>query len=143
MTLTPLLVRRGLLAAVFCLLTVLARADAATDDSLGDLITTVNVPSGLNAETVQGTTVATLTGRTWAILRKTDDRVVGYLRHRSHETKVTLVYSAAEVKLYCVGWKIDKKTFERKKPALPEGWLENIQLDLKAKLNLAQKGVSF
>ena len=68
---------------------------------------------------------------------ETDDRVVGYLKHRSNEAKVTLVYSTAKVEIHCVGWKINKKTGERKNPELPKGWLENIQADLVVNLNHA------
>jgi hypothetical protein len=139
MNVTPSLLRRGLLAAVFCLLTAFVRADtdAATDDSLGTLFATVPVPTGVSAEAVQGAIVTTLTGRQWAVRSKSDDRVVGYLRHRSHEAKVSLVYSTAKVEIHCVGWKIDKKTYARLKPELPKGWLENIQSDLTGNLNTA------
>jgi len=137
MNLASSFLRRGLFAAFFCLLTIFARADAATDGSLGTLFATVTVPPNVSAQSVQSEIITTLSGRKWAVRSKTDDRVVGYLKHRSHEAKVTLVYSTTAVEIHCVGWKINKKTGERKKPEQPEGWLENIQADLVVNLNHA------
>jgi hypothetical protein len=137
MNLVSPFLRRGLLAAFFCLLTSFARADAATDDSLGTLFATVSVPPNVSAAAVQEAIITTLSGRKWGVRSKTDDRVVGYLKHRSNEAKVTLVYSPAQVEIHCVGWKINKKTGERKKPEQPKGWLENIQSDLVVNLNHA------
>jgi hypothetical protein len=71
-----------------------------------------------------------LAARQWNIREKADGRVAGYLKHRSNEATVTLVYDATKVDVYCVGWAIDKKTGERKKPEQPKGWLKNIQSDL-------------
>ena len=46
------------------------------------------------------------------------------------EPEVASLVGARLVEIHCVGWKINKKTGERKKPEQPEGWLENIQADL-------------
>jgi len=79
---------------------------------------------------VQKAIVTALIGRKWDVKAKTGDRVVGYLKHRSNEATLTLVYDATKVELYCVGWQIDKKTGAREKPEQPERWLRNIQNDL-------------
>jgi hypothetical protein len=55
---------------------------------------------------------------------------VAYLKHRSNEATLTLVYSATKVDLFCVGWKIDKNTGAHLKPEQPAGWLKYIREDL-------------
>lgn len=71
-----------------------------------------------------------LSAREWGIKAKTDDRVVGYLKHRSSEATVTLIYNESKIDLFCVGWQIDKKTGVRGKPEQPKGWLNYIKGDI-------------
>jgi hypothetical protein len=130
----PLL--RALAAAILCLLPSFAVASSTPlGDELGELYGSVEVPSGLSADTVQKAVVASLAGREWAIKDRTDTQVVGYLKHRSNEAKVTLVYSTEKVDIYCVGYAIKKSTGERKKPELPTGWLKYLKSDLTKQIN--------
>lgn len=132
------LIRPAVLAVVFSLLFSLVASTAIADESeLGEAVGTVAVPSGLSADEVKDAIVSALAGRQWGIKSKSDGRVVGYLKHRSNEATVTLVYDTSSIELYCVGWAINKRTGERKKPEQPRGWLKNIQADVTKILNRA------
>jgi hypothetical protein len=91
----------------------------------------------LTTERVQEVAVQTLIGREWAVDSKSTGEVVGYLKHRSNEALVTLKYDATKVDIYWVGYEINKKTGERKKPEQPTGWLNNIKKDLAKRLTQA------
>lgn len=137
MTMHTSLFRRTLavLAIVF---TLGAAATAfAADENLGAHAGTITVPSGLSKSDVKETLIYTLAGRSWSVKEKTDERVVGYLKHRSNEATVTFVYTESQVDLYCVGYEINKNTGERKRPEQPTGWLNNLKNDLNKKLNQA------
>jgi len=130
--------RPTLLAAAFSLLLACAPATRlAADEDLGQAAGTVSVPSGLSASDVKDVIVGTLIGREWGVKSKADDRIVGYLKHRSNEATVTLIYDSSTITLYCVGWEINKKTGERKKPEQPDGWLKNLRNDLNKNLTKA------
>ena len=120
--------------ATFVLAFFFLPAVVAADD-LGQSVGSVTVPDTLKKEDVQEAIVASLTGRAWEVKEKTDERVVGYLKHRSNEATLTLVYTDKKVDLFCVGWSINSKTGERKKPELPNGWIGNIKSDLTKQLN--------
>ncbi len=107
-----------------------SKAVAADEADLGQPAGSVAVPEGLSAKEVQGAIIASLIGRQWTVQSKTDERVIGYLKHRSNEATLTLVYDATKIELYCVGWAINKKTGERQKPEQPEGWLKFIRGDI-------------
>lgn len=130
------LTRRSLVAVAFALLlSQFPAAGALADNDLGQSAGAVVVPSGVTASEVQDAIVMALSGRQWGIKAKTDERVVGYLKHRSNEATVTLIYNNSKIDLYCVGWQIDKKTGAREKPEQPKGWLKNLQVDITKNLN--------
>jgi hypothetical protein len=130
--------RPALLAAVFSLfLSLIPSVGVAADGELGLSAGTVSVPSGLTLSDVKDVIVGTLIGREWGVQSKTDDRVVGYLKHRSNEATITLIYDTNAINLYCVGWAINKKSGERRKPEQPEGWLKNLRTDLAKNLSKA------
>lgn len=122
-------------AAVALSLGAASPAVAAEGEDFGIPAGSVVVPDGLLPNEVQDAIVMTLARRHWIIKEKGDNRVVGYLRVRSTEATVTLIYRASKVELYCVGWDIDKKTGERKRPDQPTGWLSNIKTDLTKSLS--------
>lgn len=137
---------RVLAAAFLCLLPTFALAEttptaaaapAPLGTERGEFFATVEVPSGLTANEVKEAIIMTLAGREWGVKERTDTQVVGYLKHRSNEAKVTLIYTTEKVDIYCVGWAIKKSTGERKGPEQPKGWLKYLQGDLTKKLNTA------
>lgn len=129
------LLQRSLFAVVLGLAFCAASQASAAAEGPGTPAGSVAVPNGLSKSEVKETIIMTLAGRGWAIQEKTDEKVVGYLKHRANEATVTLVYDDKTVELFCVGYEINKKTGERKKPELPNGWLNFIRNDLTKKLN--------
>src|SRR5262245_30505970 len=100
--------RRAFAVATFILSVLIV--SAAQPSELGEPAGSVEVPAGFSKADVRDTIVAVLVGREWGVKDKTDDRVVGYLKHRSNEATVTLIFTETKVDLFCVGWEIDKKT---------------------------------
>jgi hypothetical protein len=94
----------------------------------------VPVKSGVTLAKVQDLIAVTLTGREWDVKEKANGHVVGHIKHRSNEAVLTLVYDADYIKIYCEGWKIDKKTGSHLKSQLPEDWIQNIRNDLSKRL---------
>jgi hypothetical protein len=127
-------VRGALLAAALASFTVLAIA--ADTNGLGQAAGVVPVPAGLTASQVQNAIIMALNHRGWTVNSRADDRVVGYLKHRSNEATLTLIYTTGTIELYCEGWQIDKRTGVREKPEQPRGWLKYIKEDLVRDLNL-------
>jgi hypothetical protein len=112
-------------------------ADANIPEELGQQVGTIAVPAGISKTEVKDAIIAALSGRQWGVKSANDERVVGYLKHRSNEAKVTFVYSATNIEMYCVGWQISKRTGIREKPELPKGWLNNLRNDLTKHFNRA------
>lgn len=125
------------LAAFVMSLGFVATANADYDDikETGTHVATIPVPTGFTAAEVQEAIVATLAGRQWGLKAREEGTVVGYLKHRSNEAKVTFNYDTSKVDLYCIGWQVDKKTGVREKPEQPKGWLKNLQADLTKHFN--------
>jgi len=124
-------------AACLLSLSAFATSARAAEADLGKPAGSVTVPPGLSKSEVQDAIVSVLQAREWGVKEKADDRVVGYLKHRSNEATVTLIYTESSVELYCVGYEINKKTGERKGPEQPEGWLKNLKGDLTKYFNRA------
>ena len=103
---------------------------AAADDDIGQSAGYVVVPSGTSATEVQDAIVMALGGRGWGVKSNAGDRVVAYLKHRSNEAQLTLVYSTSKIDIFCLGWEINKNTGARGKPEIPKGWIKNLQSDI-------------
>ncbi len=86
---------------------------------------------------VQDMISGVLLARQWEVQEKANDHVVGHIKHRHSEAFLTLAFDSREIRLYCEGWKIDKKTGVHIKPELPDSWIENIRNDLTRRLNQA------
>lgn len=114
-----------------------ATARAADAEERGVHFADVAVPEGLAAGEVKDAIVGVLIGRQWRVKSKSDSEVVGYLKHRSNEATVTMTYDTTKVSIYCVGYEINKKTGERKKPEQPAGWLKFLHQDLLKTMNTA------
>ncbi len=122
------LVRHALAAVIFSL--VASVGWAADSGDLGEATGSVSIPSGLSRAQVRTAAEQALIGRQWDVKSKADDRVVGYLKHRSNEATLTLVLTDTQVEIFCVGWQVDKKTGVREKPEQPTGWIKYIKGDL-------------
>lgn len=134
---TQLLRRTAAVLALVFTIGALSATHAAEDADRGAHCGTIGVPEGLSKADVKEAIIYTFAGRAWSIKEKDDEKVVGYLKHRSNEATVTVVYSAEKIDFYCVGYEINKNTGERKRPELPEGWLKFLKGDLNKKLTAA------
>jgi len=88
---------------------------------------TVSVPSQLTSKQIEEAMVRTLVGREWHVESQSPQEVVGTLNHSSYQARATLKVENGVIKI------LNESTYKGK-PAVPEGWLENLQLDLKKHL---------
>ena len=88
---------------------------------------TVSIPSQLTPQQIEEAMIRTLIGREWQVERHSPEEVVGTLNHSSYQAKVILKVDNGIIKI------LNESTYKGK-PAVPEGWLENLQLDLKKHL---------
>ncbi|MEY2881136.1 MAG: hypothetical protein RLZZ15_3516 [Verrucomicrobiota bacterium] len=131
--------RRSFLFVAFVISLLGGLRAVAADADRGEAAGSVAIPPGVSKDDVQKAIVATLGGREWTVQDKTEGRVVGYLKHRSNEATVTLVYDDTKIELYCVGYAINKSTGARQKPEQPKGWLSNLRNDLTKRLSPVAK----
>lgn len=114
----------------------------------GDFYLQINIPSERTKAQVQSAIERAFNGRRWIITKKTDAMVIGELNHRGYEAKLTVVYSPTEIKFYDDSYKLrkNKKTNTysndpgyKKVKSAPEGWLRNLEKDIKRFLNVPLK----
>lgn len=81
------------------------------------------VPAGLSAEDISKCVAQSFNERSWTIRERSDERVVGYLKQRANEAEIVVTINEDSVDLECWGYSINKRTGERKRPELPNGWI--------------------
>jgi hypothetical protein len=91
---------------------------------------TVPVPSGLTPQAVEEVIAFTLQNRKWTVVERSPQQVVGKLLHRGFDAKVVLKVEGDLIKILNESSYKSPQTglFE---PAIPKGWLRNLQKDLK------------
>jgi len=94
---------------------------------------TVNIPSNLSPEQIEEAMVHTLIGREWQVEQRSPQEVVGTLNHRSYQAKAILKVDNGVIKIL-------SESSYKSKPAVPEGWLENLQKDLHKHLGQTTSG---
>ena len=94
---------------------------------------TVPVPSGLSPQAVEEVMASTLQNRKWTVVQRSPQQVVGTLVHRGFDAKVVLKVEGDLIKILNESSYKSPQTglFE---PAIPKGWLRNLQQDLKVLL---------
>ena len=93
----------------------------------------VTIPSNASAEFVEMSMVRVLKGRDWVVQSQTKEKVVGKLVHRGWNATVTLLSDGSVVRIMSDATQTNISTGEVN-PAVPLGWLRNIQKDLDAAL---------
>ena len=93
----------------------------------------VKIPSNVSAEFVEMSMVRVLKGRDWVVQSQTKEKVVGKLVHRGWNATVTLLSDGSVVRIMSDATQTNISTGEVN-PAVPLGWLRNIQKDLDAAL---------
>lgn len=94
---------------------------------------TVTVPSGIPDQRVERNMVNALTNRKWKVVESSPTRAVGTLDHRGFKAKVILERSGNTIRILSDATKKHRKTGEYY-AAVPLGWLENLQQDLRVML---------
>ena len=97
----------------------------------------VTIPSNASAEFVEQSMVRALVGRGWWVQSQTKEKVVGYLVHRGWNATVTLLSDGSHVRIMSDATQKNIST-GKSSPAVPLGWLKNIQKDLRAELLTSQ-----
>jgi hypothetical protein len=126
--------RRLLSLAGFVALAFVPSLRAA--DVVGDLVLTVNVPTGLAVAEVHDAVRAAAVGRGYAIKQDQPDHLVFSLIHHRCEANFTAVFDPNSVKLYSDSYDLDGSGARAGK-TVPEGWVGYLRLDLTANLDKA------
>lgn len=105
----------------------------AADEPAGVSVGSLPIPADLNEEDVRDVVAYSLAARTWTVKEKKGNRVVGHLVHRGYDATITFVIEGENLQIYCDGYAVDKHG-NRKKPKLPEGWIENLKKDIPKRL---------
>jgi hypothetical protein len=95
---------------------------------------TVPVPPGLSAEDVEQVIVSTLERRNWTVTEHSPQQVVATLVHRGFDAKVILKVDGNLVKILNDS-RYKSPTTGQLEPAIPKGWLKNLEKDLKTFLS--------
>jgi hypothetical protein len=94
---------------------------------------TVSVSPSLSPEEVEAVAAAALAGRKWTVVERSPQRVVGALVHRDFDAKVVLEVEGTLIRILSESSYKSPSTGQFE-PAIPKGWLKNLQKDLKALL---------
>lgn len=105
--------------------------------SYNDHPLSVTIPSNASAEFVEMSMVRALKGRGWVVQSQTKEKVVGKLVHRGYDATVTLLADGSVVRIMSDATQTNISTGEVN-PAVPLGWLKNLQKDLSAQLSASQ-----
>jgi hypothetical protein len=97
----------------------------------------VTIPSNASAEFVEVSMVRVLKGRGWVVQSQTKEKVVGKLVHRGWNATVTLLSDGSVVRIMSDSTQTNISTGEVN-PAVPLGWLKNLQKDLSVQLTVSQ-----
>ncbi len=97
----------------------------------------VTIPSNASAEFVEMSMVRVLKGRDWVVQSQTKEKVVGKLVHRGWNATVTLLSDGSVVRIMSDATQTNISTGEVN-PAVPLGWLKNLQKDLSVQLSASQ-----
>lgn len=108
-----------------------------TEESLGQPFATVKIPPPLDQAEVMKACVKTALGRKWGIMTKQDDVLEVNLKQKGWDATAYFVIRDDVVVLYSDSYVVDKKTGEKKKKKDPQGWLRNLEKDVKVFMDRA------
>ena len=97
----------------------------------------VTIPPYASAESVEKSMMRALVGRRWVIQSHTKEKVVGLLVHREWDATVRLLSDGSVIRIMSNATQKNIST-GKVSPAVPLGWLKNIQKDLRAELLTSQ-----
>ena len=97
----------------------------------------VTIPTHASAEFVEKSMVRVLERRNWTVQSHTKEKVVGKLVHRDWDATVSLLSDGSVIRIMSNATQKNIST-GAVSPAVPLGWLKNIQKDLSAALLASQ-----
>ena len=97
----------------------------------------VTIPTYASAEIVEKSMMRALVGRKWTIQSHTKEKVVGKLVHREWDATVRLLSDGSVIRIMSNATQKNIST-GAVTPAVPLGWLKNIQKDLRTELLTSQ-----
>lgn len=96
----------------------------------------VEFPNPFPVSEVHRAVVDSLTDRRWQLGQITDTSVRASLVHRGFESNIHVEVKSSGIEIYSDSWRIDRQG-ERLNPEHPDGWLRNIERDVRRSLGLS------
>ena len=90
----------------------------------------VVIPEGVEDAAAIKAAESALIGRDWKVINKSYDQISGKLIHRRFDATVNIKIEGRSLVLYSDSTYLDPQTNEQT-PAVPYGWLENLQKDIR------------
>lgn len=90
----------------------------------------IDFPKPFPVREVRGAVLASLEGREWEVGRTTETSVRASLIHRGFESNIQIEIESSRMVIYSDSWRIDRQG-ERLNPEHPDGWLRNIEHDVR------------
>ncbi len=85
---------------------------------------------------VRGAVLASLEGRDWFLGRATETSVRASRIYRGFDSNIHIEIASSRITIYSDSWRIDRQG-ERLSPEHPDGWLRNIERDVRRSLGLS------
>jgi len=96
----------------------------------------VQIPDNMTQEQLQNIMNSVLKNRKWLVTESATNETVGALNHRGFNAKVTLKVDNGFINIMSDATYVKPETDDEPQPAIPMGWLKNIQSDLNIRLNV-------
>ena len=90
----------------------------------------VVIPDGVEDAAAIKAAESALIARDWKVINKSYDQITGKLIHRRFDATVNIKIEGQSLVLYSDSTYLDPQTNEQT-PAVPYGWLENLQRDIR------------
>jgi hypothetical protein len=101
------------------------------EESLGQPFASVSIPRVIDGAGAMNACVKAALGRKWNIVTKQDSILEINLKQKGWDATAYFVVKDDVVVLYSDSYVVNKKTGERKKKKDPDGWLRNLEKDVK------------
>ncbi len=89
----------------------------------------VYIPEGVSDAAAIKAAESGLTGRRWAVVDKSEEQITGKLSHQRFDAIVNIKIEDGNLVLYSDSTYLDPQS-NKAEPAVPYGWLENLQKDI-------------
>lgn len=125
----------AVLALVGCQTPSTTPVDLSADPDEPALVS--HFPREVSVQEAQDAVVRSLRNREWNITSTSDDGAEARLFHRRYDSRIRVEVSPNEMKIYSDSWLVDRNG-ERVRREHPEGWLRNIERDVRRSLGFSR-----